>query len=178
MSPGPATAPPAADAEPDRRLIGDALRYLRAVSDYIAEPPYDTAGQAAIDHIAGELTTLARHYLNDKQAEHERSLPAWRCRCFAPYKLVIHQPGTEISRHEFYYLGENPPAGALCAGASQPASDEDCPHDSCAGILFPPCTLGSLAGQVRWWRGKVRDSGRCPACGVLFADALAGPAAR
>ena len=43
MSHDHATAPPAPPAEPDPRLIDDALWYLCAVKGYIDEPPFDEA---------------------------------------------------------------------------------------------------------------------------------------
>jgi hypothetical protein len=187
MSHAHAAAPPAPPAEPDPRLIDDALWYLWAVKDYIGGPPADDAARAEIDRIAAELTDLARgcelcrvdgeglacHYLNDKQAEWERSLPAWRCGCGALYKRVAERFASGDSRDEFYHLGEDPPCGPLCAGASQPLGGEDCPHESCGDILFPACVLGELAGWVIRRKGKVKNGGKCPGCGTPFAATLA-----
>jgi hypothetical protein len=100
-----------------------------------------------------------------------------RCACGAAFKRITGPSSAVPRRDDFYQLGEEPPSGPLCEGASQPDSEEDCPHDSCAGILFPACVLGPLAGQVIWRKGQVRDSGTCPTCGTRFADTLALQAA-
>jgi hypothetical protein len=187
-----ATTPPAPPAEPDPRLIDDALWYLCAVRGYIDEPPFDDDARAEIDRIAAELTNLARgcelcrvdgeglacHFLGVKQAEWERSLPTWRCGCGALYKRITEASAAADGRsEEFYHLGEDPPRGPLCLGASEPSGEADCPHESCHDILFPACVLGDLAGHVVRRKGKVKHNDKCPACGARFADTLARRAA-
>jgi hypothetical protein len=187
-----AAAPPSSPSEPDPRLVGDALWYLCAIKGYIDEPPFDDDAQAEIDRIAAELTGLARecelcrldgeglalHFLNGKQEEWERSLPAWRCGCGALYKRVTEGPAAPDGGYdEFYQLGEDPPHGPLCSGASGPPGDADCPHESCDDIVCPPCVLGDLAGRLVRSKGKIKGADTCPACGVPFAGTLARQAA-
>jgi hypothetical protein len=145
-----------------------------------------TTPQAEIDQIAAQLTHLARecelcrvdgeglalHFLNGKQEEWERSLPAWRCGCGAPYKIITGEPAGEGGRDELYQL-EDPPRGPLCARAAEPADDADCAHESCGDILNPPCVLGDLAGVVVRAKGKIKRNDKCPACGARFAGTLA-----
>ncbi len=140
------------------------------------EIPPDLAAELAV-LIAGckrcriGPSALGEHWLNRKQQEHERSLPVWTCDCGAVYKPLAEWGG----RQDFYHALDDCQHGPLCAGASRPPGTEDCPHSSCADILFGGgYLLGDHAGFIQVTsKGKVRHSDPCPGCGASFAVTIA-----
>jgi hypothetical protein len=118
---------------------------------------------------------LADHYLGRKQEEYERSLPVWTCGCGAAYKKVA----TWGSNEDLYQAVDGSVHGPLCAEAEPPGL-ADCPHRSCASILFGGGSLlGDRAGEIRRnAKGQVTQSGACPACGTPFAVVTAARASR
>ena len=122
--------------------------------------------------LAAALTpdALADHYLGRKQQEYERSLPVWTCGCGAPYKKLA----TWGSNEDLYRAVDDGAHDPLCQ-AAEPPGIADCPHGSCASILFGGGTLlGQPVGEIRRnAKGQVTHSDPCPACGVPFAAVTA-----
>ncbi len=118
---------------------------------------------------------LADHYLGRKQEEYERSLPVWACGCGAAYKKLA----TWGQNEDLYRAVDDSAHGPLCA-AAEPPGLADCPHPSCASILFGGGSLlGERAGEIRRNAGgQVAHSDSCPACGTPFAAVTASRSRR
>lgn len=185
------------DADAGAYWLGYALGYEDAFSALAEDAAnvlqwrghLDPDGEEIPDEVAVELAEIARegtcrlclapaltadaladHYLSRKQEEYERSLPAWTCGCGAAYKKLA----TWGANEDLYQAVDDSAHGPLCR-AAQPPGIADCPHGSCASILFGGGTLlGERAGQIRRnARDQVTHSDPCPACGTPFAAVTA-----
>jgi len=143
------------------------------IPDWVAAELADIAGEGTCRLCLAPVLTadaLADHYLGRKQEKYERSLSVWTCGCGAAYKKLASWGANE----DLYRAVDDSAHGPLCR-AAEPPGIADCPHGSCASILFGGGTLlGEPAGEIRRnAKGQVTHSDPCPACGMPFAAVTA-----